>query len=153
VASSAVLLPWDVTVSAIWMLRSQLPWTARPGRDVNRDGAFNDLVPGTSRNAGSRDLSLAAVNAWRESTGRLPIPESQIESSSLNTVDVRVSKGIRVRRLRLDLVAQVFNLFDTLNLGAQFEGGRVSNALSPSFGRILTARPGRQGELALRLLW
>jgi hypothetical protein len=153
VASSAVLLPWDVTLAAIWTLRSELPWTARPGRDINQDGAFNDLVPGTSRNDGGRDLSLDAVNAWRASTGRSPVPASQIESSRVNTVDVRASKGVRLGRLRLEPIVQVFNVFDTLNLGAQFEGGRVANALSPVFGRILTARPGRQGEIALRLAW
>ena len=153
VASGSVLLPWDVTVGAIWFLRSELPWTARPGRDVNLDGAFNDLVPGTTRNAGGRDLSVEAVNAWRASTGRPPVAVSQIESSRVNTVDLRASKGIRAKRLRFDLIAQVFNVFDTLNLGAQFEGGRVANALSPSFGRILTARPGRQGEVALKVVW
>jgi hypothetical protein len=40
-----------------------------------------------------------------------------------------------------------------LNLGEQFDRGRVANALSANFGRILTARPARQAELAIRLAW
>ena len=36
------------------------------------------------------------------------------------------------------------------NLLEQYTSGRVTNALSASFGRVLTARPGRQGELAVR---
>jgi len=51
------------------------------------------------------------------------------------------------------LVAQVFNLFNTDNLQAQYGGGRVTNSLSDTFGRITTARPSRQAELAVRLVW
>jgi hypothetical protein len=29
----------------------------------------------------------------------------------------------------------------------------VGNALSPNFGRIFAARPGAQGELAVRFIW
>jgi hypothetical protein len=50
-------------------------------------------------------------------------------------------------------MGQVFNLFNTENLQAQYGGGRVGNALSDSFGRILSARPGTQGELAVKLVW
>jgi hypothetical protein len=53
----------------------------------------------------------------------------------------------------VDLLAQVFNLFNTKNLQAQYGGGRVGNALSDTFGRILTARDGTQVELAVKLLW
>jgi hypothetical protein len=93
------------------------------------------------------------VNAWRVSNARPPVAASQLESSRVNIVYARVSKSIRLRRTRIEVVGQVFNLFDTVNLGAQYEGGRVANALSPSFGRILTARPGRQGEVAIKLIW
>jgi hypothetical protein len=53
----------------------------------------------------------------------------------------------------LHLVAQIFNVFNTKNLLAPFTSPQVTNALSDSFGRILTARPGTQGELAVRLIW
>ena len=154
VASGSVLLPWDVNLGAVWSARTQLPWNATAGRDLNVDGFNTDLVPGTTRNAGSRDLDLSVVNAWRATNGRPAIAESQIESSRINLLDVRVSKAIRFGgTTKLDLMAQAFNVLNTTNLQAQYGGGRVGNALSDGFGRILTARPGRQAELALRLLW
>ena len=154
VANGSVLLPLDVTLGAVWTMRTQLPWNATAGRDLNVDGFNTDLVPVTTRNSGSRDLNLDAVNAWRTLNGRAPIPESQLESSRINIVDVRAMKAIRFgATTRLDLIGQVFNLFNTTNLQAQYGGGRVTNALSDSFGRILTARPGRQAEFAVRLVW
>ena len=154
VASGSVLLPCEISLGAVWTARSQLPWNATAGRDINADGFNTDLVPGTTRNAGSRTLDLAAVNAWRAANGRTAIAESQIESSRINLLDVRASKAIRFGgSTKIDLMAQVFNLFNTDNLQAQYGGGRVTNALSDTFGRITTARPGRQAELAVRLVW
>ncbi len=154
VASGSVLLPLDITLGAVWTMRSQLPWSATAGRDVNTDGFNTDLVPGTARNAGSRDLDLAAVNAWRLVNGRTAIAESQLESSRINLLDLRASKAIRFgASKKIDLVAQVFNLLNTDNLQAQYGGGRVTNSLSDTFGRITTARPSRQAELAVRLVW
>jgi hypothetical protein len=154
VASGSVLLPYDVTVGAIWTGRTSLPWSATAGRDLNGDAFNTDLVPGTTRNAGSRSLDLAAVNAWRATNNLPAIPESQIESSRINIVDVRASKAFRFNAsTKIDLTAQVFNLLNTDNLQAQYGGGRVSNSLSATFGRILTARPGRQAEFAVRFAW
>ncbi len=155
VASGSVLLPGDVTVGAIWSLRSQLPWSARAGRDLNRDGFNTDLVPGTSRNSGSRNMNLAAVNAYRSENGLPPVSEGQIDSSRINIVDLRVSKdfGLGAGDRRVQVLGQVFNVFNTKNLQAQYGGGRVGNALSANFGRIFTARPGAQGELAVRVIW
>jgi len=68
---------------------------------------------------------------------------------------MRASKALRFGEHRkIDLLVQVFNLFDTTNLQAQFGGGRVGNALSTNtFGRITSARPSRQIELAIRAAW
>ena len=46
VASGSVLLPWDITLGVVWTYRSQLPWSATAGRDVNVDSFNTDLVPG-----------------------------------------------------------------------------------------------------------
>ncbi|MCC7243716.1 MAG: TonB-dependent receptor [Acidobacteria bacterium] len=154
VASGSVLLPYDVTLGLVWTARTPLPWNATAGRDINADGFNTDLVPGTTRNSGSRTLDLAAVNAYRQAIGRVPIPESQIDSSRINLLDMRVSKAIRLGGDRkVDLVAQLFNALNTKNLQGQYGGGRVTNASSDAFGRIQTARPGRQAELAVRLSW
>ena len=67
---------------------------------------------------------------------------------------MRVSKSFRLQgTMRLELLLQVFNFLNTRNLQDQYGGGRVNNALSPSFGRILTARPMAQGEVAAKLVW
>jgi hypothetical protein len=154
VASGSVVLPYNVTLGAVWTGRSPLPWNATAGRDLNADGFNTDLVPGTTRNAGSRSLDLQAVNAWRAANGRSAIAESQLESSRVNLLDIRASKALRLfESSKVDLVAQLFNVLNTENLQAQYGGGRVTNALSDAFGRILTARPGRQAELAVRLSW
>ena len=50
------------------------------------------------RNAGSRTLDLAAVNAYRATIGRPAIPESQLESSRINLLDMRAEQGDPVRR-------------------------------------------------------
>jgi hypothetical protein len=154
IASGSVLLPADVTLGAVWTWRSQLPWSATAGQDLNGDGFNTDLVPGTTRNSGSRNLDLAAVNAWRARNNRAAISEGQIDSSRISIVDLRLSKQIALGRgVKVELLAQMFNALNTKNLQAQFGGGRIGNALSASFGRIQTARPGRQGELGIRLIW
>ena len=124
-----------------------------PGRDLNRDGFNTDLVPGTTRSSGSRDLNLAAVNAWRAQNGLAPISESVIDTSRINIMDARVSKAFTFGARKLEVLAQAFNLFNTKNLQAQFGSGRVGNSLSPVFGTIVSARPNLQGELALRVTW
>ena len=96
IASGSVLLPGEITLGAIWSWRSELPWSATAGRDLNGDGFNSDLVPGTTRNAGSRTLDLATVNAYRASQGLSPIDASQIDSSRINMVDVRASKDINL---------------------------------------------------------
>ena len=154
VSSGSVLLPWSVTLGGVWTYRSDLPWTPTAGRDLNGDSFNTDLVPGVPRNAGSRDLDLAAVNAWRAANGRSAIPESQLQSARVNVLDLRVSKSIPMGGgTKLEVLAQVFNALNTDSLQAQYGGGRVTNALSDSFGKILTARPSTQGELAAKVSW
>ena len=153
VASGSFLLPWNLTLGAVWTGRSPLPWSATAGRDLNRDGFNTDLVPETTRNSGSRNLNLAAVNAWRTLNGLAPVNESQIDSSRISILDARVSKAFTFGSRKVEVLAQGFNLLNTQNLQAQFGSGRVGNALSPVFGSIVSARPNFQGELAVRLVF
>lgn len=154
VASGSVLLPWDMTIGALYTYRTQLPWSATAGRDLNGDTFNTDLVPGTTRNSGSRNLNLDAVNAYRLANGFATVAASDIDSSRISIVDVRVSKAIRFgERRKIEVLAQAFNLFNTENLQAQFGSGRVGNALSNTFGKITSARPARQIELAVKAAW
>ncbi len=152
VASGAVLVPFDVTLGAVWTWRSSLPFSSLAGVDLNRDGANTDYVPGTTANMGNRDTArmLALVNAWRAPRGLGPIPASQLDTNSYNRLDIRASKTIRVGGARkVDLIAQLFNVLGTDNLGGVGTGW-VTNALSDTFGRILDALPRQQAELAVR---
>ncbi|HEV2387738.1 MAG TPA: TonB-dependent receptor [Candidatus Acidoferrales bacterium] len=151
VGSGSVLLPYGFTYGMIWTWASQLPWNPLAGRDLNHDGFNSDFVPGTTRNSGSRDLNLAAVNAWRGLNGLAPIAASQILSSRIDDIDARISKTFTLHeRYQLEGILQAFNLFNTTNFGAQYGAGRVTNALSSKFGEILTARPARELELAVQ---
>jgi len=155
VSSGSVMMPWDVLVGGVWTLRSTMPFSARAGRDLNADGATNDYVPGTSRNQGNRGLDMTTVNLYRSLNGLAPIAESQIDSNRFNSVDMRVSKAFRLGGdQRVELIGQVFNVFGTDNLIASGgQGAWVDNALSDSFGRILSASNRQQAELALRFVW
>lgn len=154
VSSGSVLLPWDVQLGAIWTLRSEMPFTALAGRDLDGDGATTDYVPGTARNQGNRGLDTGLVNAWRASNGLSPVSEDQFDSNRFNSMDVRVSKAIALGSgQKVDLIAQVFNVFGTDNLLPPGGGAYVQNALSDSFGKILSAQPRQQAELAVRFSW
>jgi hypothetical protein len=154
VASGSVLLPWDITLGTLYTYRTPLPWSATAGRDLDGDTFNTDLVPGTTRNSGSRNLNLTAVNAYRQANGLSTIGESDIDSSRISVVDVRASKALRFGdRRKIDLLVQAFNLLNTRNLQAQFGAGRVGNALSNTFGKITSARQPRQVELAIRAAW
>jgi outer membrane receptor protein involved in Fe transport len=152
-ASGSFLLPYDITLGAIWTYRSSAPFSALAGTDLNGDGFNTDYVPGTTRNQGNRNLDLSAVNAWRATRGLAAISADQIDSNRYSRLDVRVSKAIPLGgSRRVDLIAQVFSLLGTDNLGGVGTSW-VTNATSDSFGRILTALPRQQGELAVRFVF
>jgi hypothetical protein len=152
VASGAVLLPKDVNLGVVWTLRSSLPFSALAGRDLNNDGANTDYVPGTTRDQGNRGLNMALVNAWRASNALAPIAGS-IDSTRYNRFDVRVAKQIPVGAgRRVELIGQLFNVFGVDNLGG-IGTTYVTNSLSDSFGKVLTALPRQQAELAVRFVF
>src|SRR6202040_3489843 len=104
---------------------------------------------------GNRSLNLDAVNAYRVANGHAPISASQIDSNRYNSLDMRVTRTFRGSGgKKLELVAQVFNVLGSDNLLASGGvGGYVTNALSDSFGKILTAGNRQQAELAIRYVW
>lgn len=154
-ASGAVALPADFTLGLVWTFRTGRPFTASAGVDLdgNRN---NDYVPGTKKGDGNRmDMGefLGLVNAFRATRNLAAIAESQIESDDYQRMDLRVSKAFSFGSgPRLEAIAQVFNVFGTVNLGG-IGVTRQTNALSNAFGRILGAQPRQQAELALRMTW
>ena len=155
VFSGSVTLPGEVTFGGVWTLRSAMPFNAVAATDLNGDGAISDLVPGTSRTSGNRNLNLAAVNAYRLANGRTAVSADQIDSNRYNSLDVRVTRTFRLSGTKkIEVIAQVFNLAGTSNLLASGGvGGYVTNALSDSFGKILQAGNKQQAEFAARVAW
>jgi hypothetical protein len=155
VFSGSVMLPYSFTVAGLWTLRSAMPFTPIAGKDLNNDGAVTDLVPGTTRNSGQRDLNINAVNAYRASNGLAPITLAQVDSNRYNSLDMRLTRTFSITRTKkIETIAQVFNVLGSDNLLASGGvGGYVNNALSDSFGKILAAGNRQQAELAVRFAW
>ena len=154
VASGAMVLPWRVTAGAVWTYRTDRPFTASAGVDLdgNRN---NDYVPGTKKGDGNRmDMGefLGFVNTFRASRSLAAITEAQIESDKYQRFDLRVSKAMQLGVGRVELIGQLFNAFGNINRGG-IGVGRQTNALSNAFGQILGVQPRQEGELAIRLTW
>ena len=154
VASGAMVLPWSVTAGAVWTYRTDRPFTASAGVDLdgNRN---NDYVPGTKKGDGNRmDMGefLGFVNTFRASRNLAAITEAQIESDKYQRFDLRVSKAVQLGAGRVELIGQLFNAFGNINRGG-IGVGRQTNALSNAFGQILGIQPRQEGELAIRLTW
>lgn len=136
VASASFLLPWKLTLGAIWTVRSSLPFSAM-STTYNADGV-QQYAPGTTRDQGNRDLKPSAFGV------------TKFDSSRYNDFDIRLSRSFFVKeQRRLEVIGQVFNLFGTTNLLGT-PGNVVTNAESPSFGTITAASNVQQAELAVR---
>ena len=159
VASSSVQLPWRFMLGAIWTVRSSLPFSAIIAT-TDADG-IRAYVPGTSRNQGNRNLSLAAVNAYRAGLGLAALASSNLDSSRFDSFDIKLSRAFALKseRRRLELGVQVFDLFGTENLGVpsgqMTAGGNTTAANSPNFGKILGVLNNcyQQAELSARFVF
>jgi hypothetical protein len=118
------------------------------GMDFNGDGTANDLLPGTSVNQFNRGLNqndlatlVASYNhefAGKTTTGgqtapSITLPANYSFNDGFFTQDLRLSRTFLLdnERLRLVLLCDVFNLFNTANL-VQY-GGNLSDP--SSFGQ------------------
>jgi hypothetical protein len=146
--SGIVELPWRLQLAFKVSANSRPPFAAYIGNmDFNGDGTLNDLLPGTrvnqfGRSLGEDDLErlVAAYNeqwADRPTSGglapRVTLPASYAFNDSFFTQDVRMTRTFTpgAGRVRLLLLVEVFNLFNTANLV-----GYGSNLTSPAtFGQ------------------
>src|SRR5262249_25289697 len=112
----------------------------------NGDGTGNDLLPGVGWNSGNRGLSesdlRALVDGYNRNLagtltprgGALPrvtLPASFQFGDIFQSYDARLSKGYKFYedRLTLELIAEVFNLFNISNLSG------FNNRLDSDFGQ------------------
>ena len=119
-ASANVDLGLGVRLTSILTARSALPYNVTTGDDNNRDGSRTDRPAGVSRN------SARGGDSWQ--------------------VDARLSKAFGFGARRIELIAEVFNLFNHSNWIA-FDGV----ARSTTFGRPTDAAAPREVQLGIRV--
>jgi hypothetical protein len=111
--------PAGVLIAPIWTLASAVPMDI-----LMPDG--QSRVPAFQRNAGARLFKTAAdlnralteLNAAGGIDGQLlPLVSDNARfSDSFNALDVRVSRPFPLRRVRLDPILEVFNVFNVTNI-------------------------------------
>jgi len=129
--------PWDINISPIYRYRSALPMHISLGYDANADGQNNDIAPTAFRFTGLdsnnqptyEDVgSCATINCGR--------------GASQQQFNLRVSKVFTMSNVHLELIGEVFNLFNSINptfgtgaaaAGRVFTGTAASHTPNPSF--------------------
>ena len=119
-AAFSVQLPWDVQVGTLIAARSKLPYNVTTGADDNRDTQTNDRPAGVGRN-----------NA---------------RGATLFQADLRLTKGIRISRMQLELIGEVFNITNQKNW-TNFTGDQRA----ATFGKPTGGEATRQVQLGVRV--
>lgn len=149
VAAGSVILPWKITLGAIWTVRSSLPFSAYQS-GPNADGTAQ-FVTGTSRNQGNRNLNVSSVNTYRATLNLAPVTASGINKNLYNSFDIHLSRSFfEKEQRRLEVIGQCFNLFGHENLLAS---GYITSAAAASFGTITSESNLQQAELAARFVF
>jgi hypothetical protein len=146
--SAVIKAPWDITVAPVIFYRSALPVHTFRGIDANGDGANNDRTPVAYRYTGltetgvarfEEDGPCATVNCSRRA------PFSQ--------VNMRISKGFRMARARIEAIAEVFNLFNARNPALSLtQNASATNFMQPAAYAGDTNQPEqRVGQVGFRI--
>ncbi|MCX6552077.1 MAG: TonB-dependent receptor [Acidobacteria bacterium] len=147
----------DWQVSAIVVLESGTPFTVLAGSDRSLDGAANDRPDQTGDPALSSDRprSEQVLQWFNTSAFQLnalgtfgTAPRNSVTGPGNKTVNLALVKSFPVKRVRLQLRAEAFNLFNWVNLGTP-----TNNLSSSLFGRITTAADPRIIQLAVRAVF
>jgi hypothetical protein len=111
VASGGVLLPLDFMVSAIVFIRSGFPYTAMHANDLNQDGYSRT----------ERSVVETSTGVFSHS------PRNTFRQPWAKTLDLRLSKTFRLSsRFELQLIGEVFNVFDDANWRADSRNSILS---------------------------
>jgi hypothetical protein len=90
---------------------------------------------------------VSAVSAYRVANGLSAVTDANITCPGYAGLDIRASKTFPLGGARsFEVLFQAFNSLNRVNYSASV----VGNAVSPSFGQVLSAQPARQVELAGR---
>jgi len=94
--------PWGITVAGVYRYRSALPYLEHANADLNGDGVILDLRPGVSN-----------VNSGR--------------GFDFNQFDLRVSKEFTLGPVGLEILAEIFNVFNDENPARPDRFGEPTN--------------------------
>lgn len=139
-------LPGGIQVAGILQMRSGLPWTVLTGVDSNGDTFSVDrpdlAVPGGD----PLDRATYSTNF----TGRVGnLGRNTIIGPDYVTLDARVSKFVRIQRMKIEAFVEAFNVTNRVNFGSP-----VGNLRSGSFGKptgLASGAAPRQVELGFRV--
>jgi hypothetical protein len=126
-ASAIVEAPWGVRVAPIFYYRSPLPVHTFEGRDLNGDGQTNDITALAYKYTGLTDAGAATF----EEIGSCETVNCS-RRAPFSQLDLRVSKSFALAgSVRVDAIAEVFNLFNAKNPFIPLSSRRRSAAGAP----------------------
>jgi hypothetical protein len=151
--SGIVDLPWGLQASFISQYNSHSPFTANlAGLDLNGDGTTNDLLPGSKFGefnfGGSQGDLVRLVNQFNQQyAGKTtplgePIPTIVLPShfnfgDSFCSQDLRLGRTFHYReRLKLNVFAEIFNLFNVANLSGYSGNLRETSLFGQPSSRV-----------------
>jgi len=125
--SAVVELPWSVRLAPIFFYRSALPVHTFEGRDTNADGNVNDITASAYRYTGLNDSGVATF----EEMGPCETVNCS-RRAPFSQLNLRVSREFPFWRVsRVELIAEVFNLFNAKSPFIPLSTQRVSPAGVP----------------------
>ncbi len=144
VLSGLVVTPGEIQLSSIVTLASGPSYNILAGVDLNGDGNGGATAPDRPRTSPADTSTAIGRNA-----GQLP---------NQYTVDLRVARRFALGRTRpaVDLMLEVFNLFDHANItdvNPVFGTGAYPSAPLPTFGQYTQAAAPRQVQVAVKVLF
>ena len=140
VASAVAELPWDVHVAGLLSAASGWPFNVLAGVDLNGD-----------RDGGSFPSDRARRTPTDPATS---LPRNSERLPAQVSLDLRVSRPLRVARLEIEPMLEVFNVFNRTNfveVQNVFGAGPYPDRPSPTYGQYTQAGSARQVQLAVRL--
>ncbi len=142
-------LPWGIQASTIVVANTAPPYRLLAGTDLDGDGTLSEDRPdGLPLNAGgtASEQNLAIVNAFRAARGLSAVTLEQLgKEYHFVNVDLRLMKAIRFGSRSIELMAEVFNLFNRVNFGSP--NGTLT---SPTFLQVSSSSELREMQFGLR---
>jgi outer membrane receptor protein involved in Fe transport len=128
--SAIVRAPFDIHVAPIFFYRSPLPMHTIEGVDMNADGVINEKTPVVYRYTGIDERGVASF----ETAGTCETVNCS-RRAPFSQMNLRVSRAFPVAgSVRLEAIAEVFNLFDAKNPVLPTSQRRVtSGGVNPQF--------------------